>query len=68
MPHMAINLLAKGDTIIIRKVDSKATLKYYAQSLKVDYTWLGFLVMTIPTKPTLLGCYSKDVTSSHNVY
>ena len=61
---MAINFRAKGDMIIMRKVNPKAAQECYAQSLKVANTWLGSVSMTIPTGPTLLGYYLRNVTSS----
>jgi len=57
MLDMTVNFLAKGGTVITRKVDLKATQEYYAQSLKVADTWLGPLSMAIPTRPILLGYY-----------
>jgi len=42
MPDMTINFRAKGDTVIARKVDSKAAHKCYVQSLKVTIILVRF--------------------------
>jgi len=54
MPHVVIKFRAKGDMFITRKFDLKPTQEYYAQSFKVTNTWLGSLLMAIPTGLTLL--------------